>query len=333
MAHELDMSNARANMAFVGETPWHGLGQELAVGASIEEWQKSAGMNWTIMDSDVWFAPNGSDVVVPAKLSRKVLYRSDTKAALSVVGDRYKVVQPGDVLEFFRDLTDAGGFQMHTAGVLFGGAKLWALASIGKDAAIAKKDKIGGYLLLTTSCDGTQATTAKFTTVRVVCNNTLGMAVRHGEKAVTGENVKVPHSTKFDPAAVKAELGLGVQAWDLFIQQARALAKVKLTDDKALHVLREGWADAVDADAADMDLGKFGALPTIERLMGLYKGGARGAELESSAGTAWGLVNAVTEFYDHHAKAQSTDNRLQSAWFGKGELVKTCMFEQALTLV
>jgi hypothetical protein len=147
------------------------------------------------------------------------------------------------------------------------------------------------------------------------------------------ENIKVPHSAKFDHETVKRELGLGAAAWDAFIQQARALAKVKLDDSKALHVLREGWADAVDSEAAEMDYGKFGALPTIERIMKLYKGGAVGSDMDSAAGTAWGLVNAVTEFYDHHARAKLTDNRLESAWFGKGNFVKTCLFEQALELV
>lgn len=333
MAHEIDMTTGKAAIAFVGATPWHGLGQRIDAKASIESWQKAAGMDWTIMQSDVWFAPHGSDVAIPAGLPRQVLYRSDTKAPLSVVGDRYNIVQPHDVLEFFRDLTETGGFEMHTAGVLFGGQKLWALASIGKNAAIAKTDKIGGYLLLTTSCDGTMATTAKFTSIRVVCNNTLSMAVPRGDKASATENVKVPHSAKFDHEAVKRELGLGAAAWDAFIQQARALAKVKLDDAKALHVLREGWADAVDSEVAEMDFGKFGALPTIERIMKLFKGGAAGSDMDSAAGTAWGLVNAVTEFYDHHARAKLTDNRLESAWFGKGNFVKTCLFEQALELV
>ena len=333
MAHELDMSNDRANMAYVGETPWHGLGARIDGKATIDDWRKAAGLDWTIMGSDVWY-DTGDGVPVPAELTRQVLYRSDTKAALSVVGQDYNIVQPGDVLEFFGDLTETAGFEMHTAGSLFGGRKLWALAKIGDDATIMKKDKVGGYLLLTTSCDGTMATTAKFTSIRVVCNNTLSMAVprRGDEDEDEGDTIKVAHSMKFDPKEVKERLGVGVEAFEQFMQQARALAKIKLDDAKALHVLREGFADAIDGDYAEYDSEKFGKVPTVAKIMALYQGGQIGYDIGTVKNTAWGLVNATTEFYDHHVRAARTDNRLESAWFGKGDFVKRCVWEQALEL-
>lgn len=332
MAHELDMSNNRANMAFVGETPWHGLGAQIDGKASIDDWRVAAGLDWTIMQSDVWYSPDTE--AVPADLNKQVLFRSDTKRALSVVGSDYKIVQPGDVLEFFRSLTEAGGFEMHTAGSLFGGRKLWALAKIGDDAAVAKKDKVGGYLLLTTSCDGTMATTAKFTSVRVVCNNTLSMAVPRSDRAAEGENVKVPHSTQFDASAVHDALGVGHAAFSKFIDEAKRLAKVKLDDTKALWVLREGFADAIDADYAEMDSEKFSKVPTVAKVLDLYQGKQIGYDaIDAVHGTAWGVVNAVTEFYDHHVRAKSIDNRLESAWFGKGNFVKKCVWERALELV
>jgi phage/plasmid-like protein (TIGR03299 family) len=328
MAHEIDLTTGRAAMAYAGETPWHGLGERIDARASIEEWQRAAGMDWTIKDAPILFAPEGGDGPVEAELTRKVLYRSDTKAALSVVGDRYNVVQPSEVLEFFRDLTEAGGFEMSTAGVLHAGKKLWALAKIGEDGLIGKKDRVRGNVLLVTSCDGSMATTAKLVSERVVCANTLRMAM--GED---GDEVRIVHSTKFDAAAVKEQLGVAANAWDTFMQQARELAKVKLTDSKALAVLREGFADGIDADYETMEFDKFGALPTVEKVMALYKGGGRGSDLASANGTAWGLVNAVTEFYDHHVKAKLVDTRLESAWFGKGAFVKGCVFDQALTLI
>ena len=329
MAHELDMSNDRANMAFVGETPWHGLGSQLTESATIETWRTEAGLDWTIEGADVMYDPDGKGSRV-AKLKRQVLFRSDTLEPLSVVGNEYNIVQPAEVLEFFRDLTEAGGFKLHTAGSLFGGRQVWALAKIGPDAAIAKVDKIGGFLLLSTSCDGTKATTAKFTTVRVVCNNTLSLALGRDNG---DDTIRVPHSTKFKPEAVKEDLGVGVHAFEAFMAKARKLAKVKIDATKALHVLKEGFADAVDSDYAEWDSDKFAKLPTVTRIMELNNGGQIAGDLATVNGTAWGLVNAVTEFYDHHVRAASPSNRLDSAWFGKGDFVKKCVLEQACTLL
>ena len=155
---------------------------------------------------------------------QKVLFRSDTLQPLSVVSKRYQVVQPREVLEFYRDLVDVGGFELETAGVLKGGRKLWALAQTGQEAVLRGGDRVKAYLLLATACDGTLATTAQFTSVRVVCNNTLQMAVGDSTGAV-----KVPHSTKFDPELVKKELGVGISAWDDFIYRMKALAERRVT--------------------------------------------------------------------------------------------------------
>jgi phage/plasmid-like protein (TIGR03299 family) len=86
---------------------------------------------------------------------QKVLFRSDTNTPLSVVSQRYQVVQPREILEFYRDLTKVSGFELETAGVLKGGKKFWALAKTGQDFALKGNDVTNGYILLATACDGT----------------------------------------------------------------------------------------------------------------------------------------------------------------------------------
>ena len=138
-----------------------------------------------------------------------------------------KPVPPGEVLGFFRDLTDAAGFTLETAGTLFGGKHLWALASIGGEAAVTDpRGKMKGYLILSTACDGTMCTEASYTTVRVVCNNTLGFA-RNGVAKV---DVKVTHSATFDPHAVKRELGIETAKAQFFeaMGQFREMAEIPL---------------------------------------------------------------------------------------------------------
>ena len=320
------MAHLIEQMAYVGATPWHGLGNELPAQQPLEVWMERAGMNWTIEQAPVQYVVSQSGPLseICSFDDQKVLCRSDTKAPLSVVGSRYHVVQPREMLEFYRDLTEVSGFELETAGVLKAGRKFWALARTGQESALKGSDRVKGYLLLATSCDGTLATTATPTTVRVVCNNTLTIALGGASSAI-----KVPHNTSFDAQAVKRQLGIAVTRWDGFMQRMRTLAdrRVKSTEAENffLQVLCPGGEAAKD-----------GTAPTHERALkkvqALYDGHGRGAELAAAKGTAWGLLNAVTEFVDHERRARSPEYRLDSAWFGQGASLKQRALDQALLL-
>ena len=317
------MAHLVENMAFVRETPWHGLGNRLPEKQPLEVWLEAAGMDWEIKTTDVLFrVGNGSNFNVHPNPDAKVLYRSDTLAPLSVVSPRYKVVQPKEILEFYRDLVSLGGFELETAGVLKDGKKLWALARTGEETLLKGGDRVKGYLLLATSCDGTLATTAQFTSVRVVCNNTLQLATNDRVGAI-----KVPHSTQFDPDVVKNALGVGVSAWDTFAEQAQALSsrKVNRMDVTAYVINVLGDRQAPIAEQPNEK--------ALKSVIDLYAGQGKGSTLSSSEGTAWGLVNAVTEYVDHHRRARSQDYRLDSAWFGQGASIKEKAWLEALKLV
>ncbi len=148
MAHEIDFSTGRAAMAYVGETPWHGLGQNLQPGADIETWQQAAGMDWRVLRSKVRFATSCNPEVLTVWDKQHVLFRSDTKAPLGVVSHKYQIVQPKQVLEFFRDLVAEAGFALETAGCLFDGRRFWALARVTSDVGMVDAaDDEGGSLL------------------------------------------------------------------------------------------------------------------------------------------------------------------------------------------
>lgn len=314
------------SMAYVGQTPWHGLGNELARRQPLEVWAQQAGMHWRIEAGDVRYIAQGDHLgSIHAFPGQKVLYRSDTKAPLSVVSDRFQVVQPEEILSFYKDLTEAGGYELETAGVLKGGRKLWALARTGQKAVLKGRDEVNGYLLLATACDGTLATTAQFTSVRVVCNNTLAIALGDGAGAV-----RVSHRSVFDPDSVKRQLGIAVSSWDSFMVRMKALADSKITDTAAEAFLRRVLtypATAADGGQPAINQGAF------KSVQGLYNGHGMGAELGSAAGTAWGLLGAVTEFVDHHRRSRSTDHRLDAAWFGQGAAIKQKAWDEALKLV
>ena len=365
MAHLVD------SMAYVGQTPWHGLGNQLTLNQPIDTWLVEAGMNWRIESGEVLFNVSPDGMHIRSFPESKVLYRSDTLAPLSVVSQRYQVVQPAEVLHFYNDLVSVGGFTLETAGVLKGGKKLWALASTGQETLLKGKDQVKAYLLLATSCDGTLCTTAQFTSVRVVCNNTLQIAVGDSAGAV-----KVPHSAKFDPKAVKETLGIGISSWDTFIKNIKELSKREVSPTEADAFFRELLEEAVIPEIAlsgnlsdrrlsgsvkinslDQYLPGYGLSKSnlvkghefdpasqivkneekgsraLQQISALYAGSGRGSLLPSSRHTAWGLVNAVTEYVDHHRRARSQDYRLDSAWFGQGALLKQKAMSQVQTLL
>lgn len=328
MAHQVE------TMAYVGQTPWHGLGNLLTPNAPIEVWSEQAGMNWRIESSEVnYMAENerGQNIIMPFA-EQKVLYRSDTHAPLSVVSQRFQEVQPADILEFYRDLTEQSDFELETAGVLKGGRKFWALARTGQSAALKDKDVSNGYILLATSCDGTLATTAQFTQIRVVCNNTLAVAIKGQSAGV----VKVPHSTRFDAEQVKQRLGISVRAWNEHMYEMKQLADRKVTQKEAALFFDQVF-NSPSADYTQILLpNQTKAEPNgraMSKVMSMFNGQGRGAELASAKDTAYGLLCAVTEFIDHERRAMSTDHRLDSAWFGAGSNIKQRGLEQALRLV
>jgi len=316
------MAHLVESMAYVGSTPWHGLGNQLTENQPIDIWLQESGMNWRIEQSDVLFNADNTALNIRSHADAKVLYRSDTLAPLSVVSNRYKIVQPCEVLHFYKDLVSVGGFELETAGVLKGGKKLWALAKTGQEAKIKGNDRIKAYLLLATSCDGTLCTTAQFTSVRVVCNNTLQMANRDSNGAV-----KVPHSTQFDPNQVKEALGIGFAHWESFMTNLKQLSQRTVSPEEA-----DGFIRTVLNEPEFTDDNSLGS-KVYQKVSNLYLGEGMGSDLSSASGTAWGLVNAMTEYVDHHRRARNQDNRLDSAWFGQGALLKQKAFHQALTLL
>lgn len=302
MAHELSFNKSGlAEMAYAGLTPWHGLGQYVSPDASLEEWMKEAKMEWEIKRAPVQYM-NGEIHEFP---EHHVLYRSDTNAPLSVVGNNYKIVQPIKMIEFFRSLVEQEGFSIETIGALKGGRRIWALAKTNIENDVMGSDRLKGYLLLVTTCDGTLATTAKFTSVRVVCWNTQSIALSE-----QGAQVKVRHNCVFDPHKVKGQLGLiGSSAFDKFLGNMRGLTKVKVSETDARQILTTVLPVPTGLKKVEETFG-------FQKILHLFNGGAMGSHLPGNQGTAWGLLNAVTEYSDHHARAHSAENRLYSQWFG-----------------
>jgi phage/plasmid-like protein (TIGR03299 family) len=317
MAHMIDESTGRAAMAYAGATPWHGLGQQLTPGASVDRWTIEAGLAYSVLESPVQYSTAASSEL-QSWPDRKVLHRSDTGAPLAVVSDGYRVVQPVEIMDFFRELVDLGGFQLETAGALSYGRRVWALASVADAAPVVERDLVKPYLLLGTSYDGTMATVAKFTAIRVVCNNTITAAVGGYGEADLGylkSAVRVLHSERFNPESVRLQLGIVANAWESFLVQSRQLADRPMAAEDADEFVAELLKPY---HTSKLEINETRA---YKRIMSLFNGGAIGSELPGVAGTRWAMLNAVTELVDHE-RGRSNNTRIESAWFGAGASLK-----------
>jgi phage/plasmid-like protein (TIGR03299 family) len=313
MAHQLTTrENGFVEIAWTGETPWHGLGQKLEEGADIETWRKSAGLDWQIERKNVhYYDDNGN--AHPFE-GQHVLYRSDNNQPMSVVSKRYKIVQPAEVLDFFNKLIERQGYKLHTAGSLKGGKRIWALAETGKVAEVLNGDPVAKYILLATSYDKGMATTARETNIRVVCANTIAMADKDKSNVVS-----IPHSTNFIADSVYDQLGITVDTFGLFIEQTKTLAS-KQVNSKSFDTFMAHLLNSKYYEMNEKDITKNRA---YKKILELFDGAAIGSDIAGIRGTRWQLLNAVTEYVDHHAPNRNNDARLDSAWFRQGSNLKS----------
>lgn len=316
MSHEIHTdADGKTSMAFTGPRSaiWHGLGQELTPNSTIEEWRKEAGMDFVVDDARVMFEGPGKDIF--GYPNRKVLYRSDDQKALSIVSDDFKIVQPAEVLEFFRDLVKLHGMTLSTAGVLFEGRRFWALAEMGTECEITKGDRVQKHLLLTTAVDGSMATTAKVVATRVVCNNTLTLAM--SEKSNT--LARVTHKRVFDPDAVKLDLKIIDRKWKTMMDNLKGLANTKMGPKQTMDFFQELYFDKKKLVQNQ--------LPSIQRQVSkIVDLALSGSGSDMSRGTAWGALNGATEYFTHGTGRRDSSNQFWESYHGAMNTAKTQVY-------
>ena len=318
------MVAAVETMTYVGETPWHGLGNKVEENITLEEFQKEAGLDWTVSKRQVQyhsFDPQYGLQHLPFK-DRFVLARDSDDRPFSVVSGRYKPVQPKEIFEFFRDLLAMHNMKMHTAGSLMNGGRIWCLAQTGDVHKVLGVDRVDSYLLLSTSYDLTLSTLAQFTSVRVVCNNTLQQALRDSSGRVT-----IPHVREFNAEHIKDQLGIGREQWAAFTAALDVLAKVKVDAATAAKVIDRVFEIPEDPEKRMADSDRLHAVNVIDLFT---KQSYVGADLAGD--TAWGLLSSVTEYVDWHKRARNQGNRLNNAWFGDGANLKQRAMNELVVL-
>src|SRR3990167_7812579 len=287
MAHGITKTD---HMAYAGQTPWHEIGTPVKDTLTPEEMAEAAKLGWTIEVAPLRFI--GLDLkehTVP----QRVMFRSDTLDVLDVVGPKYVPAQNAQILAFFREYVKTGDMKLDTAGSLWGGRWVWGLAKLKDGFTLCEGDTVKGHLLVANPNRYGSGIVVKFVAERVVCHNTLTTAL--GEK--DGRTIVIAHDREFDePAREDAarRIGLARDSVATFKAEALKFAETKFSDKQVTRVISKTFRVSLNNEeqfAVDKRVTK--------RIKELYHGQAIGAALPSAAGTAWGLLNAVTQYVDH----------------------------------
>jgi phage/plasmid-like protein (TIGR03299 family) len=310
------MAHLVESMLFVGQVPWHGLGTRLEQPPSVVAGIQAAGLDW-----DVGLRPLATADThegVPAFAT----YRTTDATILGVVGPHYQPLQNRDAFTFFEPFLRAGEAQLHTAGSLAGGRRVWVLAKVNRrPLEVVPGDQVEKYVLLSNSHDGTLAVRVGFTPVRVVCNNTLAMA--HGSDASRLLRVKHTKNVVDNLAAIREVMDLADQQFAASAEQFQALARRDISRSDLDRYVRVVLGLPSQKDQSTR------AANIVNRVGTFFEAG-RGNAMPRVRGTWWAAYNAITEYLSYE-RGRSADSRLNSLWFGDGARINHRALSTALT--
>jgi phage/plasmid-like protein (TIGR03299 family) len=331
MAHEIDLTTGTAAVFVTGQPAWHGLGRCIESAATSADAIGLAGLDWAVHQWPVRaFDPdhNSTEAGIPDTVAN---VRADTRAVLGVVGRRYRVFQNREAFDFMDALVGDRLAMYETAGSLHGGRRVWMLARIPKEYRAGPDDLIQPYVLLTNTHDGTQALRMIPTTVRVVCQNTLNLAL--GGAGTDGLSISHHPRLEGRVAEARAKLGIIAARFDRFDEEMHAMLAKDLSVTEAGGYFR-GLA-GTDLPATSQRQ-KSGRARVLGQLLANFDNDRN--SLPGVTHTAWGAYNAVSEWADHQrayrggTPADKANRRLDSVWFGTSHQLKQAAYRGALEL-
>jgi len=303
MSHEIEYVNGKAQIAYVGETPWHGLGKQIPSDLSPQQVLEAAGLDWEVKKVPL-FAEIGNKKV---KTGAEALIRETDNKVLTIVTDTWNPCQNREAFEFFNDFVGAGDMEMHTAGSLKGGTHVWALAKINDSFELFGGDKVEGFLLFSNPHQFGKSITVQFTPIRVVCNNTLTLSLSQGSDRV----VRINHRRQFDGDDVKQTLGIASEKLAKYKEMAAFLGKKLYNAKDLITYFNQVFPKTSDRknETANANELHSRAAQLAMAVVDTQPGAGY------ASGSWWNAYNAVTYLTDHEL-GRSADTRLTSAWFG-----------------
>ena len=316
MAHEVEFVNGVAQMAYAGETPWHGLGAQVSNDLTPAQMQQKAGLDWTVQEVESYIDFN--DTKLPT--GQKSLVRSTDGKVLTNVGKGWNPVQNSEAFEFFSEYVLAGDMEMHTAGSLKGGQMVWALAKVKESFDILGGDQVDSYLLFSNPHMYGKSIDVRFTPIRVVCNNTLTLSL--GQQVANA--VSLNHRTAFNPDSVKETLGIAHEKFAQYKETAEFLSSKRFDMNTLINYYNEVFPHTYSKGkevkvVEDLTKNAKAAMDVLYTQPGANFG----------EGTWWQALNSVTYLTDHKM-GRSAESRMQSAWFGQNQARKVRAVNKAV---
>jgi phage/plasmid-like protein (TIGR03299 family) len=310
----MTMPDNIGEMFYTGEMPWHRKGLALAKPATMNEALRAGGLDWRVGETDLLTA---DDPASPVPM-RKALVRLDRplghpERVLGVAHRGFQPLQNRDGAMLFDAIFGRGNPVYHTGGYLGRGHVVWLLAKIDKPLTVARDDVVQPYALFANSHDGSMAIRIRLTTVRVVCQNTLAVALREQR---FGKGFQRSHRGTFQQHAEAAHafFAATIKELDYVAENFVRLAKRPCNDDQFNAILGALLPEPSKPRNADANRGSHRAWEAnVDRVRKARKHisdlrqSGRGMNLDGSKGTFWGVLNAVLEFVDHHQEATNRD--------------------------
>jgi phage/plasmid-like protein (TIGR03299 family) len=317
MAHEVEIVNGEAQMAYAGDLPWHGLGTKVSNDLTPQQMMKKAGVDWKVREVESFIEFDGKRM----NTGQKSLVRETDGKILTNVGKDWHPCQNETAFEFFNEYVMAGDMEMHTAGSLRGGQYVWALAKVKESFDLFGGDQVDSYMLFSNPHVYGKSIDVRFTPIRVVCHNTLTFALNtQADRAV-----KVGHRAQFNPDMVKEQLGIAHEKFAKYKEMAEFLGSKRFSVESLLE-----YYNTVFPLTSGKDKQESVTMESISRqAKNAYDVLETQPGAEFAEGTWWQAFNSVTYVTDH-LQGRNSDNRLHSQWYGQNQLRKIKAAEKAV---
>ena len=324
--HNISERRGHASVMVVGKPAWHGLGAVLDRPATAEQAIKSAHLDWEVIKQPLFAGEEKYPVPDYHAIVRGDDWNDGRVTVLGVVRSTYQPLQNQEAFKFFDPIVGERAAVYHTAGSLGNGERVWILVKLPDDIRVIGDDITNKYLLLSNSHDGYSAVQIKFTPIRVVCQNTLTMALSQGP------TFRVPHTKDVHlRLRIAANMLNAINGRYLELEGVfKGMATVQMTTERVQQYLQEVFPDPrrrneearYERAIAQAQHDRAGA----EYLYDMGKGNRE----KGVAGTLWAAYNGVAEYIDYRKYSTSTaDRQVEAIWFGDGYSVKGRAFTTA----
>lgn len=335
MAHLINFDERKSTYSFASnaEKAWHGLGQVVDKAMTASEAIELANLDYEVEKTTIHAKINSADSEMtlwqPFE-DKFATYRKDTSEPLGIVGSRYEIVQNKDAFAFFDAIVDSGEAIFETAGALGKGERIFVTAKLPQDLLV-KGEECNKYIILTNSHDGTSSIVAGFTTIRVVCNNTLQAAMR----GLTNK-VYIEHRTGAKERLSEAYKVMGIaskymsEVDEIFNQ----MAKTEISDAQLQKYITDVMTPEYKALKSEEEQEKV-STRFKNQVISIYDFALSHPTQQTDAarGTVWGAYNAISGYYNYIQKYKNDEQKFTSQMFGNANNKIQKAFQKAVELV